>query len=107
MPRKYRKIVAICRHCKRMKTMKSKGLCNKCCCTPSIHKQYKSLSKFCKGHEPTEQELRKMIKEQMSKLPKWWEKEDKKQRGPERDELNSFVLPVRTKICRISRQSHK
>lgn len=62
-----------CQHCDNPGT-RPRGLCVRCYNNPRIRQQYPSTSKFSRrmDHEPTAEEVERMVAEQMENLPDWW-----------------------------------
>lgn len=72
---------SVCRHCQKRKGNRPRGLCWTCHNNKSIRIQYPSThpfaSKSAKGEyddvEPTEEELNRIISEQLPTMPEWGE----------------------------------
>ncbi len=78
----------ICRHCRKGKVNRPRGLCWNCYYTPGVKALYPITSKFATKREPTAAELDAMVAEQMKpeNLPAWWDDEKSQAREPGGDE---------------------
>lgn len=74
--------MSLCRHCRRRKANRARGLCWTCDQTPAVRALYPVTSKYdplrnkLERHvEPTAEEIDALVAEQMKNLPEWWEQE--------------------------------
>ena len=66
-----------CRHCKRKKSIRARGLCWRCFFQPGVRDRYAAFARQYKRVEPTETEedLDRLIAHQYANLPDWWHRE--------------------------------
>lgn len=68
---KRRNRIGVCVECKKRQSIVSRGLCNRCRNNPSIREKYPpKVNMIRKPKELTEEELDRIIAEQMANLPK-------------------------------------
>lgn len=74
-----------CRHCGTKIATRPRRLCHACYADRSVRDLYRPESKYAPNlaPEPTEEELDRMIAEQMAALPDWWKDEAEMQRRHE------------------------
>lgn len=76
----------ICRHCKKRKRNKARGLCGVCYSQPAIRTMYPFREQYVLRRatkEETEADLDRIIAEQMKRLPKWWHISEKRGNQPD------------------------
>lgn len=74
-----------CKHCKRNGSIRARGLCSECYKNADIRSQYgrRRLESHGRG-EPTEEDVERIIAEQMAlPLPWWWDLETRRMRMEE------------------------
>lgn len=66
--------VGTCAHCRRTgRRLVGRGLCSACYQRENVRDLYDPTNPH---HEPTEEELEQMIREQMENLPDWWPRDE-------------------------------
>lgn len=77
-------IRCVCKHCGKNNRIRARGLCSECYKNADIRSQYgRRLESHGRG-EPTEEEVERIIAEQMAlPLPWWWDHETKRMRMEE------------------------
>ena len=82
--------MALCLFCGKRQGGKGRGLCARCYATPAVLARFpdgRTLRRYeAASDEPTEEELERIIAEQMKRLPFWWPKDGTKDVDPEGDE---------------------
>ena len=63
--------MSICRHCKLPRRLIRRGLCKRCYYTRAIRERYGPVKDSANLGEPTEEELERMIREQLPTMPPW------------------------------------
>ena len=72
----------LCRHCGERVAARSRGLCRVCYYTPGVRELYAVKSTFYAKPQPTQEEVDRMVEEQMQCLPDWWDKEESDKEQP-------------------------
>lgn len=98
-----RKIRADCVHCRRLRTLRGRGLCSSCYDDRAVRSCYPPATPVTKADSETQEELDRIVAEQMEKLPAWWYDRD-----PEEETFDADGVPLtrngtrkRGRPCRV------